>query len=353
MTFLGVVAFLFLLVLIPYFVLKEKSFGAYLFYVSTVFVFYLLRRSYLIDSEVLYVTASTKYTFEPLCIPVIIYAYVVFIGAFLEPLNETEDKRLIQLLRYIRQGSWLVFLLTVLLLLFFDLYWANTFGVITRLFVALAAIPLTVMVARRPGRLSNIISLGVAALTFGMVMIIINDLRHYVDMNASDLELHYLSNFQVGFLAELVIYWFGLWIRLYDKRELKDLSLSKLATTRSRLALLELQLEQQVGEEDIIILKTAQKKYKWARAQVQRFVAEREVTRIYFDDGRERLLPLGIGEVERQLSNDFLRVHRSHIISLSSVESYQGGRKQQLLLEGGVIVPVGRVYLERVRKAFA
>ncbi len=63
------------------------------------------------------------------------------------------------------------------------------------------------------------------------------------------------------------------------------------------------------------------------------------------------LLSLGLGTAERRLSGlPFLRIHRSYLINLEQVvHIYRDGRKYQVQLTSGTVLPVGASYLPRLK----
>jgi DNA-binding LytR/AlgR family response regulator len=71
--------------------------------------------------------------------------------------------------------------------------------------------------------------------------------------------------------------------------------------------------------------------------------------------GRGHFCPLSLSEVERRLDpEEFLRVHRSHLVALSHAKAFRKrGDGGQLVMDNGDIVPVGRGHVGRLRALLA
>lgn len=77
--------------------------------------------------------------------------------------------------------------------------------------------------------------------------------------------------------------------------------------------------------------------------------AETPYCRIYFQDGHDEMLRLGIDSLaEKLLSADFIRVHRSYLVNLKWMERIT----DQGVEAFGSLVPVSRRLRSEVRKAF-
>lgn len=69
-------------------------------------------------------------------------------------------------------------------------------------------------------------------------------------------------------------------------------------------------------------------------------------------DGRRRLHYKSLDRLGQLLPDDFLRVHRSHIVNLRCADKLKTlpGSRYQLILDDGSVVPVGRTRVAEVRE---
>ncbi|WP_413207259.1 LytTR family DNA-binding domain-containing protein [Rhodospirillum sp. A1_3_36] len=71
--------------------------------------------------------------------------------------------------------------------------------------------------------------------------------------------------------------------------------------------------------------------------------------------GRSHFCPLSLSDVETRLDpEEFLRVHRSHVVALSHAKAFRKrGDGGQLVMDNGDLVPVGRGHVGRLRALLA
>ncbi|MCF8482809.1 MAG: PAS domain-containing transcriptional regulator [Rhodospirillum sp.] len=71
--------------------------------------------------------------------------------------------------------------------------------------------------------------------------------------------------------------------------------------------------------------------------------------------GTSHFCPLSLSEVERRLDpEEFLRVHRSHLVALSHAKAFRKrGDGGQLVMDNGDLVPVGRGHVGHLRALLA
>jgi len=81
--------------------------------------------------------------------------------------------------------------------------------------------------------------------------------------------------------------------------------------------------------------------------------AERDYVRVHMT-GHAHLVNALLGDMEKALGDDFLRIHRSTIVRKDKVRAIRPGRFSVPVLEidGGERLPVGRKYRDVVRSAF-
>lgn len=163
-----------------------------------------------------------------------------------------------------------------------------------------------------------------------------------------NLEPPHLGIFQYAVLAELVIYWLGLLYHWYELRKEALQNKEELDKLREEL---DLRDREQASAQ--LIITANRKQYKWARTQVQGFVADREITTCLLSDGKTVSIPLRLGQVEEQLPTGFMRVQRSYVVNSSHIVRLEEKSKVALYLKNrSLSVPVGRKYLEAVRELF-
>lgn len=80
-----------------------------------------------------------------------------------------------------------------------------------------------------------------------------------------------------------------------------------------------------------------------------------DYSEIHCDDGRTHLHDKSLRSLEVLLPDQFLRVHRSHIVHVGKVERFraEAGGRYALVLRGGAEVPVSRGRVAEVRRRFA
>ncbi len=93
------------------------------------------------------------------------------------------------------------------------------------------------------------------------------------------------------------------------------------------------------------------------------FTAERKKVKVYLDDiifieslkeyvkivtsTQKLIVNVQIGNITKTLPGNFIRIHRSFVVSLPKVESYTS----QFVIAGGVELPIGRMYRDLVTKS--
>lgn len=345
--FLSITLFVILLVFLSWFVLRDVIFGFYLVYVVTIFLYYLVRRSYLFGTDDFYLTSYFRYAFEAFWIPVIIAAYAFFVNRFLAFHTEQQNPWLFWTLRLAIKIAVGVVVTNLILLLFFDLYGVSVFSFYSQFIFALVAIVSVYLLFRNKDRYSRIISAGISLLIFGLLFNSLNGIlreKHGINLVPTPIGI-----FQYAVLGELILYWLGLMYHWHDQRK---------EASKGQEELLKLQstIDRQKREqaEKKLIITTPRKQYIWARTQVQGFAANGEITNCLLHNQSEVFIPLRLGQVEEQLPAEFLRVQRSYVVNSSHIVRLEEKSKVTLYLKDRIqSVPVGRKYLEEVRKLFS
>lgn len=71
---------------------------------------------------------------------------------------------------------------------------------------------------------------------------------------------------------------------------------------------------------------------------------------VHIYHGKEvEIVPMKLGELEKMLPDMFLRCHQSYMINMQRIEQFQ---KSQILLRDGIVIPVSRGKIDKVRKSF-
>lgn len=345
--FLSITFFVIILVFLSWLILRDVLFGYYLIYVTSVLLYYLIRRSYLFGTNDFYLTGTFRYVFEAIWIPVIIAAYTLFVDRFLASRTKQQNPRLFTVLHFAIKLTLGVELIMLILLLFFDSYWVTAFSFFSQFIFAPVTAIIVFLLLWNKDRFSRIISAGITLLIFGYLLNTFNDwLRENHGIN---LEPPPLGIFQYAVLAELVIYWLGLLYHWYDLRQ---------EATNNRETLLKLQStfarQKREQTETKLTITTPRKQYRWARTQVQGFVASGEITECLLHNEPTVSIPLRLGQVEEQLPAEFLRVQRSYVVNSSHIVRMEAKSKVFLhLKDRNDSVPVGRKYLEAVRESLS
>jgi len=108
----------------------------------------------------------------------------------------------------------------------------------------------------------------------------------------------------------------------------------------------------QVWEPGRILLATSGSREVPLRvAEISHLSAAGNYTEAYHN-GDRYLLSTGIGKVDERLTDgSFLRVHRSHLVNLTQIESVvREGRKYFVVTTEGDRLPVGKTYLNRLKE---
>jgi len=82
--------------------------------------------------------------------------------------------------------------------------------------------------------------------------------------------------------------------------------------------------------------------------------ANRYLVEARMRDGRRELLEKPLNRLEQILPDSFARIHRSYLVNLDRVESYEhrGGSRYAIRLKGGETLPLSRIRLAALEKLF-
>lgn len=88
-------------------------------------------------------------------------------------------------------------------------------------------------------------------------------------------------------------------------------------------------------------------------SEITRLNASDDYCSIYFADGREIMVTMPLKTLLALLPAEFVRIHRSHAVNLTRVTSVRPGPKgsRTVVLQDGVILPVGRTFVSGLRDA--
>ena len=76
----------------------------------------------------------------------------------------------------------------------------------------------------------------------------------------------------------------------------------------------------------------------------------KDYVRLYFTSGKYLLVKQPLSAIANMLSeHDFLRVHRSYIVSLNKISGYNG----MTVRLGATEIPIGRLYKQSVMNQFS
>jgi len=331
----GLFTFIVLGVFIPWLIWRDALISQYLLYALAVFIFYFIRKLTVFEGDLPIPRSGLKYAFQAIWNPVIVYTYIRFIEVFLNPV----EGQLSKFVKIIKGYAVVGLAITILLLVVADEVAANRFIVYFRYGVLLLSIPVIFRLLFSKGSLYRIVIAGIIALVLGLGLLQLNDvLKVKYDV---DIEPGYISFIQYGVIVELFIYWFGMLYRQGQVNKRATVAVSKIA----QMELVEEQLRNRIAEneEEFLTVGSRQKKYRWARTQVQCFVADREVCRVLLADGSERTVLLRLKEIEAQLPASFIRVHRSYLVRLAAISVFDRGKAPCLRLAGVTRrIPVGK-----------
>ena len=84
---------------------------------------------------------------------------------------------------------------------------------------------------------------------------------------------------------------------------------------------------------------------------IQYFRAERILIGVYLRDGKKELIDYPLNRLEGILPNHFLRIHRSIIVNLKDMISYQhvGGSSYRMKLKSGTMLPISRSRIKKLK----
>ena len=90
-------------------------------------------------------------------------------------------------------------------------------------------------------------------------------------------------------------------------------------------------------------------------ADITRCKASGKYTWIYLNNKKEILATKNLGEFEDFLSeHNFIRVHHTHLVNLTFIKSYQGGRSGVITMQDGAEIDVSQrkkdEFLNRLNK---
>ncbi|MFW2475861.1 MAG: LytR/AlgR family response regulator transcription factor [Sediminibacterium sp.] len=90
----------------------------------------------------------------------------------------------------------------------------------------------------------------------------------------------------------------------------------------------------------IVQLHSGAKTYQINEADIVYIESLRDYIQVHFEDGKKLMFKYRIGQLEAELSNNFLRVHKSYIVHKNKISVFSG----QLIELGEIIIPVGSHY---------
>lgn len=103
------------------------------------------------------------------------------------------------------------------------------------------------------------------------------------------------------------------------------------------------------SKQDYIFLKSGYKSVKINISDITHVEGLKEYVVFYTSDGKKFIKNERMKNVEQQLSdNNFIRVHKSFLISIDHISSFYGNTIEI----GNLQIPVGRVYKEKLKKLF-
>lgn len=127
---------------------------------------------------------------------------------------------------------------------------------------------------------------------------------------------------------------------------------ARLAFLQARLA--ELESRALLASSPGLWVQIGSEKRRLATADIRWIEAERDYVRVHMK-GHAYLVNAMLGDMEKSLDENFLRIHRSAIVRKDQVRAVLRGRFSApvLELEDGQQLPVGRKYRDEVKDAFA
>lgn len=97
---------------------------------------------------------------------------------------------------------------------------------------------------------------------------------------------------------------------------------------------------QQQQPQKLLQLQSGVKIYQINEADIVFIESFKDYIQLHFMDGKKRMIKYKIGQLENELSSDFLRVHKSFIVHKNRITVYSN----QSVELGSILVPVGNHY---------
>lgn len=312
--------------------LRLPLYGSYLIYVLSIFLYYLVRRWRLVASTEFLIPNTIYYGFEGFWSFVISLAYAGFVLKFLGDRIESGSpwiKRLIYFIWYVSAIAILFCL--ALLILPQGVWWSNVVANVFRVVLILVGVIVAVLLGKSRDLYSLLVAGGILVLVSGLGMILVNEMsKAFFQAN---LEPDGIGFMQMGILGELTFYLLALLWRQRKITKVNARQAQEIAAIQERTAALENELQEVANPYFSVVLKDGSIR-RWARTQVQGFVANGDATRCLLSNGRSELIYLRLGKLEEQLPEFFFRIHRSHIIDVNQVVRLDRGRPSKVYLEG-------------------
>ncbi|MEL7163415.1 MAG: LytTR family transcriptional regulator DNA-binding domain-containing protein, partial [Bacteroidota bacterium] len=310
-------------VLLPYMITGDIALRDYFVYTLAIFCFYFFRRVEYFSWKEWNLLTQTEYFFEAIWTPVLLITYQRFLYSYLGLKKEIGKTYLSFSLRLLGSISWLALLTTLIVMFFYGVTAGCAFARNLLWLYCLLAVPVIILILRRKDTAARVVAGGVFCLILGVALVQLNDFLR--SQYSVDIKVGHLSYGQIGVGAELLFYWLGLAYRVYEGRRqylLRSVEVEQLRGDRESLT-------HQLADvrEVVLTIDTKRKIYRWARPQVQGFVAEREVCRVLLQDRADVTIPLRLKEVIAQLPEGFVRIHRSYVVLLSAVEVLRRGKQ--------------------------
>lgn len=92
--------------------------------------------------------------------------------------------------------------------------------------------------------------------------------------------------------------------------------------------------------QNLLLLRSGTKTYQVNEADIIFIESLKDYIQLYFTDGKKIMIKYKIGQLEYELSSDFLRVHKSYIINKKRITIFSS----QLIELGSFSVPIGNHY---------
>lgn len=90
----------------------------------------------------------------------------------------------------------------------------------------------------------------------------------------------------------------------------------------------------------LLLLQSGTKTYQVNEADIIFIESLKDYIQLHFTDGKKLMIKYKIGQLEQDLSSDFLRVHKSYIVHKNRITVFSS----QTIELGGIFVPVGNHY---------